>query len=162
MFFRRRSLLRIFTAKKNCVYVLRCVPNADVSSFAPNSSLPDLPPPTVTEECYAIQMSGSSRSTRRRVLVAQTNATTDPTSQCLDPHTHDTTDPASQCSNRHKRETLLSEYFSFANLVMLHVRIPYFFVRRHGHIWLQAILHKSNTSLPRLILYTCCSSPAHK
>lgn len=63
----------------------------------------DLPPPTVTEECCAIQMSGSSRSTRRRVLVSQTNATTDPTSQCLDPHIHDRTDPASQCSNRHKR-----------------------------------------------------------
>ena len=43
-------------------------------------------------------MTTSSRRTRRRILGSQTNAATDPTSQCL---------------SRHKHETLLSEYLSF-------------------------------------------------
>jgi hypothetical protein len=114
------------------VYVLYYVPNAGITTSAANSSLPDLPPAAVTEECCAIQMSACSRITCHWVFVAQTNAMTDPTSQCLDPHTNGMTDPTSRCFNRHKRETLISEYFPFANLVMLHLRIPYFFLCKHG------------------------------
>ena len=82
--------------QKDCVCVLTYVRLADIRGFAINFSLSHLQPAAVTEECCAACMTAASRPTRRRILAAQTNATTD---------------SASQCFSRHKRETLLSKYF---------------------------------------------------
>lgn len=58
----------------------------DIGSCSTDSSLPGLQQTAVNEERCTVQLTTSSRRTRRWILGAQTNAATDPTSQYLSRH----------------------------------------------------------------------------